>query len=187
MIIIIEYRGLDVSIVEMAPHVMPLLHDELATVLEDAIKEKGIHLVTGNGLKNIEKGEGNELVVVCSDDMKISCDLILLAIGVRPCSDLAKEAGLELGIKGAIKVDETMKTSDDNIYAVGDAVQVKDYVTGLDTHVPLAGPANRQGRIVADVLCGLPSTFRGVQGTSVCGMFDLCVAMTGQTPAMLKK
>ena len=171
----------------MAPHVMPLLHDELATLLEDAIKEKGIHLVTGNGLKNIEKGEGNELVVVCSDDMKISCDLILLAIGVRPCSDLAKEAGLELGIKGAIKVDETMKTSDDNIYAVGDAVQVKDYVTGLDTHVPLAGPANRQGRIVADVLCGLPSTFRGVQGTSVCGMFDLCVAMTGQTAAMLKR
>ena len=166
---------------------MPNLSDELATVLEDKMKEKGIHVCSGNGLKEVISKDDSSLEVVCKDGQSYPCDLVILSIGVTPNSELAKDAGLELGVKGTIKVDATMKTSDDDIYAVGDAIQVKDYVTGLDTHVPLAGPANRQGRIVADVLCGLPSTFRGVQGTSVCGMFDLCVAMTGQTPAMLKK
>ena len=151
------------------------------------MKEKGIHVCSGNGLKEVISKNDNSLEVVCKDGQSYPCDLVILSIGVTPNSERAKDAGLELGVKGTIKVDATMKTSDDDIYAVGDAIQVKDYVTGLDTHVPLAGPANRQGRIVADVLCGLPSTFRGVQGTSVCGMFDLCVAMTGQTSTMLKR
>lgn len=180
-------RGLDVTVVEQASHVMPNLSDELATLLEDKMKEKGIHVVTQNGVKEIISNSNNSLEVVCTDNTPYACDLVIMSIGVRPNSELAKQAGLELGIRNTIKVDEHMKTSDDDIYAVGDAIQVKDYVTGLDTFVPLAGPANRQGRIVADVLCGLPSYYRGSQGTSVCGMFDLCVAMTGQTPAMLKK
>ena len=166
---------------------MPALSDELATLLEDKMKEKGIQVITQNGIQEIISKEDNSLEVICADNKPYSADLVILSIGVQPNSELAKDAGLELGIRNTIKVDETMKTSDENIYAVGDAIQVKDYVTGLDTFVPLAGPANRQGRIVADVLCGLPSVYRGSQGTSVCGMFDLCVAMTGQTPAMLQK
>lgn len=178
---------MDVTVVEQAPHVMPNLSDELATLLETTMKEKGIHILSGNGLKEIISKDDSSLEVVCNDNQAYPCDLVIMSIGVVPNSELAKEAGLELGIRDTIKVDQYMKTSDDDIYAVGDAIQVKDYVTGLDTFVPLAGPANRQGRIVADVLCGLPSYFRGAQGTSVCGMFDLCVAMTGQTPAMLRK
>lgn len=178
---------MDVTVVEKASHVMPNLSDELATLLEDKMKEKGIHVLSGNGLKSINSKDDSSLEVICSDGEVYPCDLVIMSVGIVPNSELAKDAGLELGVRNTIKVDQTMKTSDDDIYAVGDAVQVKDYVTGMDTFVPLAGPANRQGRIVADVLCGLPSTFRGAQGTSICGMFDLCVAMTGQTPAMLLK
>lgn len=178
---------MDVTVVEKASHVMPNLSDELATLLEDKMKEKGIHVLSGNGLKSINSKDDSSLEVICSDGEVYPCDLVIMSVGIVPNSELAKDAGLELGVRNTIKVDQTMKTSDDDIYAVGDAVQVKDYVTGMDTFVPLAGPANRQGRIVADGLCGLPSTFRGAQGTSICGMFDLCVAMTGQTPAMLLK
>lgn len=164
---------------------MPNLSDELATVLESKMKEKGIAVNANNGVKEIVSKEDNSLEVVCSDGSALPCDLVVMSVGVLPNSELAKAAGLELGVKGCIKVDDHMQTSDPDIYAVGDAIQVKDYVTGFDTHIPLAGPANRQGRIVADVLCGLNSYYRGSQGTSVCGMFDLCVAMTGQTRASL--
>lgn len=173
------------TVLERAPHVMPNLADELATVLESKMKEKGIAVNANNGVKEIISKDDNSLEVVCNDGSALPCDLVVMSVGVLPNSELAKAAGLELGVKGCIKVDDHMQTSDPDIYAVGDAIQVKDYVTGFDTHIPLAGPANRQGRIVADVLCGLNSYYRGSQGTSVCGMFDLCVAMTGQTRASL--
>ena len=173
------------TVIERAPHVMPNLSDELATVLEDKMREKGIHVSANNGVKEIVSKEDNSLDIVCSDGSTLPCDLVVMSVGVVPNSELAKAAGLELGIKGCIKVNDHLQTSDPDIYAVGDVIQVKDYVTGFDTHIPLAGPANRQGRIVADVLCGLPSFYRGSQGTSVGGMFDLCVAMTGQTAALL--
>lgn len=180
-------RGLDVTVVGRAPHVMRNLSDELATVLEKKMKEKGIHLLTNTSLQEITTKEDNSLELLCSDGTSLPSDLVIMSVGVVPNSELARNAGLELGVKGSIKVDDRMCTSDKDILAVGDVVQVKDFVTGLDTHVPLAGPANRQGRIAADVLCGLPSSYRGSQGTSIFGMYDLVVAMTGQTRASLLK
>ncbi|KNB45802.1 disulfide reductase [Blastocystis sp. subtype 4] len=181
----LKIKGLDVTVIEQAPHVMPNLSDELATVLESKMKEKGIHVLSGCSLKEIISKDDSSLELKCGDGSILPCDLVLMSVGVVPNSELARNAGLELGVKNCIKVDDHMTTSDKDILAVGDVVQVKDYITGFDVNVPLAGPANRQGRIAADVLCGLPSYFRGVQGTSVCGMFDLCVAMTGHTPASL--
>ena len=173
------------TVIERASHVMPNLSDELATLLESKMKEKGINVMTLNGLKEIHTKEDNSLELICNDGISIPCDLVIMSVGVVPNSEIAQAAGLELGVKNTIKVDDQLYTSDKDILAVGDAIQVKDYLTGLDVNVPLAGPANRQGRIAADVLCGLPSTYRGSQGTSICGMFDLVVAMTGQTPASL--
>jgi rhodanese-related sulfurtransferase len=114
-------------------------------------------------------------------------DLVILSIGVRPETQLAQEAGLEIGQRGGIRVDDHMRTSDDNIWAVGDAVEVKDVITGQRGVIPLAGPANRQGRIAADVIMGRDSKFRGVQGTSVVGIIDLVAAFTGPSEKTLRR
>jgi rhodanese-related sulfurtransferase len=113
--------------------------------------------------------------------------MVILAIGVRPETGLARAAGLEIGPRGGIRVDAQMRTSDPAIWAVGDAVEVRDFVTGQPALIPLAGPANRQGRIAADVICGRDSTFRGSQGTAICGVLGLAIAMTGASEKGLKR
>lgn len=174
------------SLIELAPHVMPILSDELATVLERTMRDHGIDLHSGSGFESIAV-EADHLKVSHSRGSPIECELVILAIGVSPNSELARACGLALGMRGSIAVDRQMRTSDPSIFAVGDVVQVTSRITEQPTTLPLAGPANREGRVVADVLSGLQSEFAGVQGTSVCRMFELTVGMTGETAATLAR
>lgn len=182
----LAHRGLQVSLIEAAPQVMPPLDAEMAAYVEDHLRAKGVDLHLADPVAQVEQKEGHLRVHTQSGAM-VDAGMVILAIGVRPESDLARAAGLELGERGAIRVDAQMRTSDPAIFAVGDAVEMTDSLTGEPVFVPLAGPANRQGRIAADVICGRDSRFRGVQGTAVCGVFGQTVAMTGCTEKALKR
>jgi len=179
-------RDIHVAIVEMATQVMPPLDPEMAGYVEQRLRDRGTTLHLGDGLAGIE-AEGEHLVVKTASGARVPADIVLLAIGVRPEVKIARDCGLELGARGGIRVDEQMRTSDPDIFAVGDAIDVTDVVTGGPVLVPLAGPANRQGRIAADAISGRPSKFRGVQATAVCGVFDLTVAMTGASEKALAR
>ena len=133
----------------------------------------------------MSRGRHDTITVVAQHDERFTADLVILAVGVRPDVQLAREAGLEIGPTGGIRVDDQMRTSDPHIFAVGDAVEVRNFVTGRPALIPLAGPANRQGRVAADVICGRDAHFRGSQGTAVVGVFDLTLAMTGETEKSL--
>ena len=173
-------RGISVTIIEMLPQVMPPIDPEMAVPLQEHLKANGVTLHLGDSVAKFERVEdvGN-LVVTTKTEMKFECEMALLAVGVRPEVSLAKQAGLEIGVLGGIRVTNQMRTSDENIWAVGDAVEVRDFITGDWSLIPLAGPANRQGRIAADVILGRDSSFRGVQGTMVCKVFNNTVAATG--------
>ncbi len=172
-------RGLQVTIVEQAQQVLPPLDPEMAVPVQEHLASRGVSLRLGDGVAAFETPEGGGLIVRTASGSALPADLVILGIGVRPEVALAREAGLRIGERGGILVDEAMRTSDPAIWAVGDAVEIADVVTGAPGLVPLAGPANRQGRIAADSIYGRPARFRGVQGTAVCGVFDLTVAMTG--------
>jgi len=180
-------RRLHVEMLEMAPQVMPPLDPEMARPAEEHVRAKGVVLHLGDGVAGFQQGADGDLVVETQSGKKHHADLVILGIGVRPETSLAKDAGLELGQRGGILVDERMRTSDPKIWAVGDAVEVRDFVTGEAGLVPLAGPANRQGRIAAETIFGRDSRFRGTQGTSVCGIFDLVVAATGASEKTLQR
>jgi len=180
-------RGLDVTVLELADQVMPQMDPEMVAAAQHELKRNGVDLRLGNGVAAFEKGPGETLSVRAQDGKRFAADLVILAIGVRPEVTLAQQAGLEIGETGGIRVDEQMRTSDAAIFAVGDAVEVKDFVTGQPALIALAGPANRQGRIVADVICGRDGRFRGSQGSAVVGVFDLTLAMTGATEKTLKR
>jgi len=182
----LAHRGLQVSLIEAAPQVMPPLDAEMAAYVEEHLRAKGVDLHLADPVAQVEQKEGHLRLHTRSGAM-VDAGIVILAIGVRPESDLARAAGLELGERGAIRVDAQMRTSDPAIFAVGDAVEMTDSLTGEPVFVPLAGPANRQGRIAADVICGRDSRFRGVQGTAVCGVFGQTVAMTGCTEKGLKR
>jgi NADPH-dependent 2,4-dienoyl-CoA reductase/sulfur reductase-like enzyme/rhodanese-related sulfurtransferase len=173
-------RGISVTIIEMLPQIMPPIDPEMAVPLQEHLKANGVTLHLGDSVAKFERVEdvGN-LVVTTKTEMKFECEMALLAVGVRPEVSLAKQAGLEIGVLGGIRVTNQMRTSDENIWAVGDAVEVRDFITGDWSLIPLAGPANRQGRIAADVILGRDSSFRGVQGTMVCKVFNNTVAATG--------
>jgi len=177
---------LQVTLVEKADQVMPPFDIEMAAVIKSALEQGGVDVRLNTGVEGFELAnqQGNGLRVLTSSGV-IDTDLVILALGVRPETGLAKAAGLQLGPRGGIKVDAHMRTSDPNIYAVGDAVEGVDFVTGLEVLVPLAGPAQRQGRVAADNICGRPSTFRGIQGTAVVGIFDTTAACTGETEKAL--
>ncbi len=179
--------GLSVTIVEMQPQVMPVLDPEIVAQVHEELTRHGVVLRLGEEAAGLEKLPDGAISVNLKSGGKERADLIILAIGVRPETKLAREAGLKIGDLGGIRVDERMATSDPKIWAVGDAVEVRDFVTGKWTLVPLAGPANRQGRIVADVILGRDRKFRGVQATAVCGVFDLAIASTGPSEKTLKK
>ncbi len=169
--------GLDVTVVELSDHVIAPLDFDMASEVHRYARKKGLNLCLGKGVKAIEPEKEGLRVLVEGDSLP--ADMVLLSVGVRPESQLAREAGIALSPKGAILVDETMHTSDPHIYAVGDAVQVTNYISGQPAFLPLAGPANKQGRIAADNICGLKSVYKGTQGALVLKLFDMTVAATG--------
>ena len=174
----LAHRGLSITVVEMLNQVMPPLDPEMARPVQEHLEKHGVKVALGDAVAGFES-RNRQILVNTKSGAQHAGDLVILAIGVRPETGLAKSAGLELGERGGIRVDEQMRTSDPHIWAVGDAVEVKDVVTGQWVVIPLAGPANRQGRVAADVICGRDSRFRGVQGTAICGVFGLQVASTG--------
>ncbi len=180
-------RGLKVTVVERLSQVMPLLDQEMVAPVHDTLFKHGISLYLNDGVAQFEKGNGHRIKLTLQSGNQIDTDLVILCIGVRPHTTLAETAGLEIGNGGGIRVDKQMRTSDPHIWAVGDAVEVVDVITGQTGVVPLAGPANRQGRIAADAIMGRDSTFRGVQGTSVVGILDHVVAFTGASEKTLKR
>jgi NADPH-dependent 2,4-dienoyl-CoA reductase/sulfur reductase-like enzyme/rhodanese-related sulfurtransferase len=181
------HRGLQVTLIEKLDQVMPPLDPEMARIVKRYMKRHGIKVKVNDGVAGFRNTEDGSLEVLTESGKAYSSDIVVLAIGVRPETALAKMAGLEIGQRGGIRVDEHMRTSNPDIYAVGDAVEVKDFVTGQWTLIPLAGPANRQGRIAAEVIAGRDSSFRGTQGTSICKLFDAAIAQTGTSEKALRK
>ncbi len=174
-------RGIKVTVLQRGGHAMPTLDGDMAALVHNALREHGVTLMLGAGVTGFEEREDGGMRTLLKSADPVESDMVLLSVGVTPESDLAREAGLDLGLRGAIKVDEHMRTSDPDIYAVGDAVQVKNFATGDAALIALAGPANKQGRIAADNICGIPRAFKGSQGSSVMKLFDGTVASTGLT------
>ena len=178
--------GMDVTIVQRPKQLMNPLDWDMATFVHAAARKHGLDLMLGRSVEGFE-AEGESIKVLIKDEAPLNADMVVLAIGVTPDTKLAAEAGLELGIKGSILVNERMETSVPDIYAVGDAVQVKNFVTGEPAHIPLAGPANKQGRIAADNIAGRESFYKGSQGSSVVKLFDMTIAATGLNEQNAKK
>ena len=181
------HRGIAVTIVELASQVMPPLDPEMAEYAKQRLESRGVTLALADAVSEFGQGNNGGLSVHTKSGKTYEADLVVLAIGVRPETALAREAGLELGERGGIRVDSQMRTSDPRIWAVGDAVEVRNRVTGQWELIPLAGPANRQGRVAADAICGRDAHFDGVLATAVCGFFDLTVALTGATEKSLHR
>ena len=181
------HLGLEVTLIEKLNQVMPPLDPEMARLVERYLVKHGVHLELNDGVAGFEQAEDGSLRVLTGSGKAHPADVVILAIGVRPETALAKAAGLEIGQRGGIRVDEHMRTSDPDIFAVGDAVEVKDVVTGQWTLIPLAGPANRQGRIAADVIAGRDSRYRGTQGTSICKIFEGEIGQTGPSEKVLRQ
>jgi NADPH-dependent 2,4-dienoyl-CoA reductase/sulfur reductase-like enzyme/rhodanese-related sulfurtransferase len=180
-------RGIKVTIVELANQLMPPLDPEMAGYARQHLISHGVQLLLGDGVAGFEHSDSGGLIVHTQAGAVFEADLVLLAVGVRPETKLACDAGLKIGDRGGIRVDGAMRTSDPHIWAIGDAVEVKNRITAQWELVPLAGPANRQARIAADAICGRNSHFDGVLGTTVCGFFGLTVALTGATEKALRR
>ena len=170
--------GMDITVVEYAKQLMSPFDLDMAAFIHNEMRKHGVKLVLGRAVEGLEEKDDG-IKVLLRDDASLHADMVVLAIGVTPDTVLAKDAGLELGIKGSIIVNDRMETSIPDIYAAGDAVQVKNFVTGEDALISLAGPANKQGRIIADNVCGLDSRYKGSQGSSVIKVFDMTAALTG--------
>jgi NADPH-dependent 2,4-dienoyl-CoA reductase/sulfur reductase-like enzyme/rhodanese-related sulfurtransferase len=170
--------GMDVTIVQKGKQLMNLFDHDMASFIHNEMRKHCVKLALGHTVEGFEDRDVG-VDVLLKDEAPLHADMVVLAIGVTPDTALAKEAGLELGIKGAIVVNDRMETSVPDIYAAGDAVQVKTFVTGEDALISLAGPANKQGRIIADNICGLDSRYNGSQGSSVIKVFDMTAALTG--------
>ncbi|MFC2044075.1 FAD-dependent oxidoreductase [Chloroflexota bacterium] len=181
-------RGISVAIIEMLPQVMPPLDPEMVIPIHDHLIAKGVSLHLNDAVSEF-KGDpkGSTINVVTKSNQEYTCDMVILAIGVRPEVSLAKEAGLEIGVLGGIMVDDQMQTSDKHIWAVGDAAEVCDFISGERTLLALAGPANRQGRVAANAILGRNNRFRGVQGTAACKIFDMTIALTGLNEKRLQR
>lgn len=179
-------RGLRTTVVELQEQALPVLDAEMATPIATAMRERGAELLLGDSAQAFRQVEGG-LAVELKSGRSLNAQLVVLGIGVRPENVLAAEAGLEVGPRGGIRVDDHMRTSDPAIYAVGDAVETINFPDRKPVQVPLAGPANRQGRIAADNVFGRESRFRGTQATSIVGFFDHAAATTGKTERMLRQ
>lgn len=182
----LKKAGLAVTIVEMADHLIAPLDADMAAEVHRYIRSQGVDLRLNTEVKAVEEQADGKLKLALSQG-ELTTDMVLLAAGVRPDTALARQAGLKLNARGAIVVDEFMRTSAPGVYAVGDAVEITDFVTGQKGYVPLAGPANKQGRIAADNICGIPTTYKNTQGSSVLKIFDMTVAMTGANERAAKQ
>ena len=180
----LHHAGLAVSIVEATDQVMAPVDPEMAAILHANIRENGVGLYLADGVASFDD-KGSVVDVRLSSGKILTADIVILSIGVRPNSRIAKDAGLTLNARGGIVVNDHLQTDDPDIYAAGDVIEVEDFITGDRTMVPLAGPANKQGRIVADNIAGIPSTYKGTQGSSVAQVFDLTAASTGSNEKML--
>ena len=182
----LQQRGMEVTVVELAPQVLPPVDHDIAALAQQYLRAQGLGLRLGDGVKQFIRPDkpGAPLEVELASGEKLTAHLVILSIGVKPEIKLAAEAGLE--VNRGIVVNEKMQTSDSGIYALGDAVEVKHLVTGKPAVIPLAGPANKQGRIVADNLSGRRSEFKGTQGTSVLKVFEMTVATTGANQRLLE-
>lgn len=182
----LRHLGMDVTIVQRPKHLMSPFDADMAALIHAEMRRGGVKLALGYTVEGFEERDGG-VDVLLKDNEPLHADMVVLAIGVAPDTKLAQEAGLELGIKGSIVVNDRMETSAKNIYAVGDAVQVRHFVTGQDALIALAGPANKQGRIAADNICGRDSHYTGSQGSSVLKVFDMTAAVTGINEANAQK
>ena len=181
------HRGFEVTLVEMLNQVLPPVDKEHARVVEAHLEKHGVRLALGDGVAGFKPAANRAIEVETQSGKTYPADVVILALGVRPDTTLAKMAGLVIGERGGIRVDDQMRTSDPDIFAVGDAIEVKDFVTGQWSLIALAGPANRQGRIAADVIVGRNARFRGTQGTSIVGLFGAAIAWTGVSEKTLNR
>jgi NADPH-dependent 2,4-dienoyl-CoA reductase/sulfur reductase-like enzyme/rhodanese-related sulfurtransferase len=181
------HRGFDVTLVEMLDQVLAPLDREMARVVEGYLERHGLRLALNDGVSGFKQAANGAIEVETKSGKTYPADVVILSLGVRPDTALAKSAGLEIGERGGIRVDDQMRTSNTDIFAVGDAIEVKDFVTGQWSLIALAGPANRQGRIAADVIAGRDSRFRGTQGTSIIGLFGAVAAWTGVSEKTLNR
>jgi NADPH-dependent 2,4-dienoyl-CoA reductase/sulfur reductase-like enzyme/rhodanese-related sulfurtransferase len=179
-------RGIATTVVELQDQVLPPLDREMTTPIAEHLTEKGVTLLLGQSAEAFEQAPDG-LVVRLKSGQWLPAQLVVLGVGVRPENKLAVDAGLEVGPRGGIRVNEHLQTSDPDVYAVGDAIEVEEFVTGEPTQVPLAGPANRQGRIAADHIFGRAARYRGTQGTAIVRVFDRTAAMTGASEKALRR
>ena len=176
-------RGIQVTVVELLNQVMAPLDYEMAAIVHQHLRQKGVRLILEDGVASFAQ-QGRQ--VILQSGTSLETDLVVLAIGVRPENTLAVQADLAIGRRGGILVDDSLRTSDEHIYAIGDAIEIKDAFTGMPTQIPLAGPANRQARLVADIICGDKRTYKGALGTAIVKVFDLTVATTGANEKTLR-
>jgi NADPH-dependent 2,4-dienoyl-CoA reductase/sulfur reductase-like enzyme/rhodanese-related sulfurtransferase len=179
-------RGVATTVVELQDQVLPPFDKEMTTAIVETLRANGVTVLLGQSAEGFEEGADGPVVRLKSGD-RLTSQLVILGVGVRPENKLAVEAGLDVGPRGGIRVDEHLQTNDPDIYAVGDAIEVTDFVLGDPTQVPLAGPANRQGRIAADNIFGRAVRYRGTQGTAIVGVFDRTAAMTGSSEKGLRR
>ncbi|HUX28331.1 MAG TPA: FAD-dependent oxidoreductase, partial [Terracidiphilus sp.] len=183
----LAHRGIAVTVVELANQLMPPLDREMAEYARELLIARSVRLRLGDGVACFEQSGSGGLIVRTQAGAAFDAELVVLAIGVRPETTLAREAGLEIGERGGIRVDCHMRTCDPRIWAVGDAVEVQNRLTGQWELISLAGPANRQARVAADTICGRDARFDGVLATAVCGFFGLTIALTGATEKCLRR
>lgn len=182
----LKLKGIEVTLVEAAPHIMAPFDSDVVVAVEKEISDNGIKLILNDGVKGFKDKEGS-VEITLNSGTKLDADLVILAIGVIPDTEFLKESGIGLGAKGYIIVNEKMETSVANVFAVGDAIEVVDFVNKQNTAVPLAGPANKQGRIAADNIAGLGTSYKGTQGTSIIKVFKLTAASTGNNERTLNR
>ena len=179
-------RGLEVTLVEATQHILAPFDGEMSAMAEKELVDRGVNLILNDGVKAFEEKD-KTLEVILASGTVVEADMVILAIGVAPDTAFLKDSGIELGERGHIITDQNMRTNVEGVYAVGDAVLVSDFVTEQKAAIPLAGPANRQGRIAADNICGLDSSYKGSQGTSIIKIFDMTAASTGANERTLRK
>jgi len=179
-------RGLHVTLCEAAPHILAPFDSDMVVMAENELAQNDIELILNDGVKSFNE-IGNQVEVILSSETKLKADIVILAIGVAPDTAFLKDTELEFGPRGHIVVNDKMHTNIEGIYAVGDAIEVVDFITKQKTAIPLAGPANKQGRIAADNICGINSSYKGTQGTAIIKVFDLTAASTGANERTLQR
>ncbi|MBU3190784.1 CoA-disulfide reductase [Clostridium bowmanii] len=182
----LKERGLHVTIVEAAPHIMAPFDTDIVLSVEKEIIDNGVGIILNDGVKAFKDNE-DSIEITLNSGKKLNSDMIILAIGVIPDTGFAREAGIKTGARGHIIVNDKMETSAEGVFAVGDAVEVVDFINKTNTAIPLAGPANKQGRIAADNIAGLETTYKGTQGTSIIKVFGLTAASTGNNERTLTR